>query len=106
LEAVLMVQTAEDRLADHRSPVARSEPSRAVRWLHAQAAVGTVMVVADVMPEDLLGVALVPHEHVVEAVPPEGAGNPSAKAFALGDCGGVTSWRIPSARMRVEKASP
>jgi hypothetical protein len=61
LEPVVVVQTAEDRAADHRTTIAQREPSRAVRWLHAQTAVRAVMVVAYVPPKDSLGVAVVPY---------------------------------------------
>src|SRR4051812_46831974 len=42
------------------------------------------MVVAYVAPKDSLGVAVVPHDHMVEAVPAEGACNSLGKGIRAG----------------------
>ena len=73
---ILMMEATEDRASDHlgaRNGCRRAEPVAACRRLKAQTAVGAARVVAEVGVEDPQGMALVPEEHVVEALATEGA---------------------------------
>jgi hypothetical protein len=72
--SILVMEAAEDRYSAYQRGRRRlwwrqPEPTRG--WLHAQTAMGTSMVVAHVFAEQSLGLAIVPDEHMIQAIAPQ-----------------------------------
>ena len=61
----------------------RRQPAGTSRRLHPQSTVGPAVVVANILAQDTLGVAVVENENVVEAISTEGSDHPFAKGVRL-----------------------
>jgi hypothetical protein len=85
-DAVLVVKPAEHRPAAHRlrryGPY-RWQPSASRRRLHSQPPVRATVVVPNVLAQDAFGVEIVEHDHVVEALSPQGLDQPGRKMRSL-----------------------
>ena len=86
--------------------------SRAVGRLHSQAAMGTAMIVGQVVVENALGMLLVFDDDVVETVPAQGTDDPLAEGIGRGRarrCGEVSgaesSDACPSAEAQCRRPS-
>jgi hypothetical protein len=85
-DGVLVVEPAEHRLTAHllrRHRPCRWQPSASDRRLHPQAAMRPAVVIANVLTQNAFGVAIVEHDHVVEAISSQVSDHPFAKRIRV-----------------------
>jgi hypothetical protein len=95
-----------DDLSTLSAPTRRRCRRRAGRTLSDRTMRAPVVEIADILGQDLLQMALIEYEDVVQDSVLTDLTQRSAMAFARGDLNGVRAWAIPTRRTRRSKLVP